>query len=73
MSFFFSYLFDDSPEHKARSAKPYTLPKATLKEIHDAVPKFAHERKTFTSLYYVGRVFFWGTVFYVRDSAHEMG
>jgi len=65
---FFSYVLDDSPEHKARAAKPYTLPKVTLKEIHDAVPKWAHERKTFTSLYYVARVFFWGTVFYTYST-----
>lgn len=34
-------------------------------EVHDAVPKWTHERKTFTSLYYVARTFFWGAAFYV--------
>src|SRR5258707_11644711 len=55
-----------SSRHKARAAKPYSLPKTTLKEIHDAVPRWCHEKKTFTSLFYVARTFFWGTVFYVR-------
>lgn len=61
---YFQYVFDDSPEHKARAAKPYTLPKATLKEIHDAVPKWTHERKTFTSLYYVARMFVYAGLFF---------
>jgi len=58
------FLFDDAPEYKAIESKPYTLPKTTLKEIHEATPKWAHEKKTFTSLYYIARVFFWATVFY---------
>jgi hypothetical protein len=39
-------------------------------EIYDAVPKFAHERKMFTLLYFVGHTFFWGTAFYVCISHH---
>ncbi|KAF8324729.1 fatty acid conjugase, partial [Cantharellus anzutake] len=47
-----------------RASKPYAFPKTTLKDIHDAVPKWCHEKKTFTSLYYVGRTLLWGTVFF---------
>lgn len=39
-------IFEDGPEYKARLTKDYTLPKATLKEIHDAVPKHLHKRST---------------------------
>jgi len=39
-------IFEDGPEYKARLEKPYELPKVTLKQIHDAVPKELHKRST---------------------------
>lgn len=40
---------------KARLAKPYELPKVTLKEIHDAVPKELHKRNTLKGIYWALR------------------
>ncbi|KAF9506553.1 hypothetical protein BS47DRAFT_1399398 [Hydnum rufescens UP504] len=39
-------IFEDGPEYKARAAKPYEFPKATLKQVHDAVPKELTRRST---------------------------
>jgi len=39
-------LFEDDPEYKARLEEPYELPKVTLKEIHEAVPKELYKRNT---------------------------
>ncbi|KAF8306379.1 hypothetical protein DL93DRAFT_2088728 [Clavulina sp. PMI_390] len=41
--------------YKARLAKPYTLPKVTLKEIHDAVPKDLWKKNPLIAVYYTLR------------------
>ncbi|KAF8321122.1 hypothetical protein DL93DRAFT_2106788 [Clavulina sp. PMI_390] len=42
--------------YKRRLAMPYTLPKVTMKDINDAVPKWCHERRTDLALFYSVRM-----------------
>ncbi|KAL1718948.1 fatty acid desaturase-domain-containing protein [Schizophyllum commune] len=48
-------LWEDGPEYKARLGKPFAPPKATLKEIHDAVPKALLRRNQWKGALYVSR------------------
>ncbi|KAF8312275.1 hypothetical protein DL93DRAFT_1332737 [Clavulina sp. PMI_390] len=52
-----SSFFVDSPEYKARLAKPYELPKVTLKQIHEGVPKELYKKSTVIGVYYAVRDF----------------
>ncbi|KAL1696384.1 fatty acid desaturase-domain-containing protein [Schizophyllum commune] len=51
----FSSLWEDGPEYKARLGKPFVPPKATLKDIHDAVPKALLRRNQWKGALYVSR------------------
>ncbi|KAL1748785.1 fatty acid desaturase-domain-containing protein [Schizophyllum fasciatum] len=48
-------LWEDGPEYKERLGKAFTPPKATLKEIHDAVPKDLLRRNSWKGAFYVLR------------------
>ncbi|KAI0826451.1 fatty acid desaturase-domain-containing protein [Irpex lacteus] len=48
-------MFVDSPEYQARLARPFVPPRATLKQIHDAVPKHLLKKDPLRSFGYVAR------------------
>ncbi|KAI0080451.1 hypothetical protein K474DRAFT_256833 [Panus rudis PR-1116 ss-1] len=48
-------MFTNSPEYNARLRKPFRPPSATLKQIHDAVPKELLEKNTLLSTAFVVR------------------
>ncbi|KAF9511437.1 hypothetical protein BS47DRAFT_1318887 [Hydnum rufescens UP504] len=48
-------IFEDGPEYKKRLQTDYTFPKATLKDIHAAVPKELRERSTLKGLAWAAR------------------
>lgn len=50
--------------YKARQAKPYELPKVTLKQIHDAVPKELHKKSTLKGVSWALRDLILVTAFY---------
>ncbi|TRM69881.1 fatty acid desaturase-domain-containing protein [Schizophyllum amplum] len=49
------HFWKDGPEYEARLRKPFTPPKATLKDIHDAVPKELLRRNPWKGALYVLR------------------
>ncbi|KAK7678671.1 hypothetical protein QCA50_018252 [Cerrena zonata] len=48
-------MFSDGPEYEARLNRPFTPPTATLKELHDAVPKHLLQKDPWRSFGYVLR------------------
>ncbi|KAF8321121.1 delta-12 fatty acid desaturase [Clavulina sp. PMI_390] len=60
----FDYIFDDAPDYKKRLTTPYTLPSATMKEIHESIPAWCHEQSTTAALYYTTRMLLVGGICY---------
>ncbi|ETW77100.1 hypothetical protein HETIRDRAFT_441690 [Heterobasidion irregulare TC 32-1] len=57
-------LFYDGPEYKERLTKDFVPPKATLAEIHAAVPKHLYKKSTLKAFYYTARDVACAYVFY---------
>ncbi|KAH8083325.1 fatty acid desaturase-domain-containing protein [Cristinia sonorae] len=68
-------MFSNSPEYEARLRKPFSPPKVTLKQLHDAVPKDLLRKDPLRSTGFIARdVVFCAALFicanYIEPAAH---
>ncbi|KAK1227468.1 hypothetical protein PQX77_009531 [Marasmius sp. AFHP31] len=71
---FLSNLFQDGPEYEQRKRTPFIPPKATLPEIHAAVPRHLHAKNTVKGLSFIVRdgtlaIFLYKMAWHIPDAS----